>query len=89
MAGEEGYRTALGEGGVVPISKLRTNMRRRLGPEWSMSRVGTPPPHNLYKTHGLVVINNKNNIYSEIFKTTTQSYVLNVTFKFLLPRLFV
>ena len=31
-------------------------------PEWSMSEVGTPPPHNLYKPHVLVYSINNNNI---------------------------
>ena len=47
------------EGGKGPISKLRNNKKRRLGLEWSMSEVGTPPPHNSEKLHGLVAsINN-------------------------------
>ena len=39
------------------------NKRRILGPEWSMSKVGTPPPHNSEKPHGLVesIKNNNNN----------------------------
>ena len=47
MVGEEGNRTAGGEGGEVPISKLRNNKLQSLGPKWSMSEVGTPPLHNL------------------------------------------
>ena len=39
------------------------NKRRILGPEWSMSEVGTPPPHNLEKPQRLVdIINNNNNL---------------------------
>ena len=39
------------------------NKRRSLGPEWSMSKVGTPPPYNLDKPHGLMAsTNNKNNL---------------------------
>ena len=50
------------EGGAGPIS-ASNNKRRSLGPECSMSEVGTPPPHNLDKSHGLVAsINNNNNI---------------------------
>ena len=38
------------------------NKRRILGPECSMSEVGTPPPNNSDKPHGLVdSINNNNN----------------------------
>ena len=32
-----------GRGGLISV---RNNKRRILGPEWSMSKVGTPPPHN-------------------------------------------
>ena len=49
-----------GEVGSGPISKLRNNKRRILGPEWLMFKVGTPPPHNLDKPHGLVASNNNN-----------------------------
>ena len=59
-AGEEGYRMAGGEGGAVPIITLHNNRRRSLGLEWSMCEVGTPPPHNLGETHGLVASNNNN-----------------------------
>ena len=49
------------EGGVGPIS-VCNNKQQNLGPEWSMSKVGTSPPHNLDKPHGLVSsINNNNN----------------------------
>ena len=52
-----------GEGGAGPISKLHNNKQRGLGLVWSMYEVGTPPPHNLDKPHGLVAsINNNNNI---------------------------
>ena len=37
-----------GEGGAVSIS-VRDNKQRILGPECSISKVGTPPPHNLVK----------------------------------------
>ena len=41
---------------------MRNNKQRILGPEWSMSEVGTPPPHNSDKPQGLVEsINNNNN----------------------------
>ena len=60
--GEEGNWTAGGEGGAGPISKVPNNKRRSLGSEWSMSKVGNPPPHNSEKYHGLVAINNNNNI---------------------------
>ena len=50
-------------------ARLKSNKKRRiLGPEWSMSEVGTPTPHNSDKPHGLVdSINNNNNkpIFSE------------------------
>ena len=50
-----------GEGRTGPI-RVHNNKRRSLGPEWSMSEVGTPPPHNLDKPHGLVAsINNNSN----------------------------
>ena len=60
--GEEGNRTAGGEGGAGIISKLRNNKQCSLGPEWSMSEVRTPPPHNLDKPHVLVASNNINNL---------------------------
>ena len=51
-----------GEGWEGPIS-IRKNKRQNLGPKWSISKVGTPPPHNLDKPHVLVAsINNNNNI---------------------------
>ena len=43
--GETGYCMTGGEGGAVPIS-VCNNKRQSLGPEWSMSEVGTPQPHN-------------------------------------------
>ena len=52
-----------GEGGAGPI-RLRNNKRRSLGPEWSMSEVGTPPPHNSDKTHGLGASINNNNMHT-------------------------
>ena len=60
---EAGHRTAGGEGGAGPISKLRNNMIRSLGLEWSMSEVGTPPHHDSEKPHGQVasIKNNNNN----------------------------
>ena len=63
MKGGAVYQAEGGEGGAVTISKLRNNKRRILVLEWSMSKVGTPPPHNLDKPHGLVAsINNNNSI---------------------------
>ena len=60
--GAAGHWTEREEGGAGPISKLRNNKRQIRGTEWSMSKVGNPPPHNLYKIHGLVYsIKNKNN----------------------------
>ena len=60
-AGGEGHQTSGGEGGAGTISKLRNNKQRSLGPEWSMSKVGNPPPHQLDKPHGLVASINNNN----------------------------
>ena len=52
-----------GEGIGTGTISVRNNNRRSLGPEWSMSEVGTPLPHNLDKPHGLVAsINNNNNL---------------------------
>ena len=63
MKGAAVYQAEGGEGEAVTIRKLRNNKRRILGLEWSMSEVGTPPPHNLDKPHGLVAsINNNNSI---------------------------
>ena len=54
--------TAGGEDGAGQMSKLHNNKRRIIGTEWSMSKVGTPSPHNLDNPHGLVAsINNNNN----------------------------
>ena len=39
------------------------NKQQLLGTEWSMSEVGTPPPHNSDKPHGLVDSINNNNIH--------------------------
>ena len=62
-AGEAGHRVAGGEGGAGTIS-VRNNKRQILGLGWSMSKVGTPPPHNLENPHGMVAsTNNNNNIY--------------------------
>ena len=60
-AGEEGRWMAGGEDGEGTTSKLRNNKQRSLGLEWSMSEVGTPPPHSSDKPHGLVASNNNNN----------------------------
>ena len=62
--GETGHHMAEGDYGAVSIS-LRNHNCLSLGPEGSMSKVGTPPPQNLDKSHGLVVsinINNNNNM---------------------------
>ena len=42
---ETGHSMTGGEDGAVQIS-VCNNKRRSLGLEWSMSEVGTPPPHN-------------------------------------------
>ena len=48
-----------GRGGLISV---RNNKRHILGPEWSIYKVGTPPPHYSDKHHGLVdSINNTNN----------------------------
>ena len=63
MPGEARNRTEGGEVGTGPIYKLRNNKRRILGPDWPMSEVVTPPPHNSEKTHGLLEsINNNDKI---------------------------
>ena len=46
-----------GEGGAGSISKIFNNKQQSLGPEWSMFKFGTSPPHNLDKPHGLVTSN--------------------------------
>ena len=58
MAGEELNWTLGGEVGAGPISKLCNNKQQSLGPEWIISKVVTPPPHNFYKPHVLVASNN-------------------------------
>ena len=58
--GEEVNQMVRVESGAGPISKLHNNKQRSLGPEWSMSEVGTPPPHNMDKPHGMVTSNNYN-----------------------------
>ena len=50
-------RIDIRQGGLGSISKLCNNKRRSLGPEWSMSEVGTSPSHNMDKTHRLVFSN--------------------------------
>ena len=61
--GEAGHQIKGGEVGAGQISKVFNNKRQRLGPEWSMSEVGTPSPHHMYKPHGPVAsINNSINI---------------------------
>ena len=57
-----------GEGGSGPIC-VHNNKQWSLGPEWSMSKVGTPPPHNLDKPHGLVASINNNNNMNTIIRT--------------------
>ena len=47
-----------GRGGLIIVRK---NKQRILRPEWSMSEVGTPPPHNAEKPHGLMDSINNNN----------------------------
>ena len=54
MPPPDGHWMSGKEGGAGSISKLCKNKRWSLGPEWSISEVGTSPPHNLYKPHGLV-----------------------------------
>ena len=47
----------------VRRDRLKSNNKRRsLGPEWSMSEVGNPPPHNTEKPHRMVAITNNKNI---------------------------
>ena len=61
--GEAGNQMAQRYCGAGPIS-LFNNKQQNLGLVWSMSGVGTPPPHNSDKPHGLVasINNNSNNI---------------------------
>ena len=44
-----------GHGGF--IFNVRDNKQQSLGPEWSLSEVGTPPPHDSDIPHGLVESN--------------------------------
>ena len=62
-----------GDGGAGPIS-VRNNKRHSLGPEWSMSKVGNPPPNNWDKRYTLVssIINNN--------KGATVLYSMSITF---------
>ena len=76
MAGEAGHRMAQGKGWEGPISKLRNNNRRSLGLEWSMSKVGNPPPHNSEKPHGLVASINYNNIIVSDSGTVVESLLV-------------
>ena len=62
----EAAKSAKGEGGAGPISKLRNNNHRSLGPKWSMSKVGTLPPLIPNKPLGLVASNNNNNNNTKI-----------------------
>ena len=62
VEGEAGHWTEGEEGWAGPISKLGNNKRRSIGSEWSMSKVGTPPTHNLDNPHGLVASINNNNV---------------------------
>ena len=58
---ERGDRTSdirrRGWGGLITE---HNNKRKILGMEWSMSEVGTPPPHNSDKPHGMVESINNN-----------------------------
>ena len=49
-----------GQGGLISVGN---NKQQILDPEWSMFKVGTPPPNNSDKPHGLVdsINNNSNN----------------------------
>ena len=62
-AGDAGNRISGGEGEAGPMIKLRKNKRRSLGPEWSMSKGGTPQSHNPQKPHVLVASINNNNLH--------------------------
>ena len=62
---ENGRRKGWGGRAILKSS----NKRQILGPEWSMSKVGNPPPHNSDKPHGLV--DSINNIHHIIFFHTT------------------
>ena len=69
------HRTTGRDGGEGSISKICNNTQQSLGPEWSMSEVGTLPTHNLDKPHGLVASNThtKHKTHSNI----TRSLLLN------------
>ena len=45
---------AIGAGETGRDIYLRNNKKQSLGPEQSLTEVGTPPPHHLFKLHGLV-----------------------------------
>ena len=67
LSGEAGYGMSGGEVWAGPIS-VRNNKRRFLGSEWSMSEVGTPPPHISEKPNGLVaIINNNRHIFMYVY----------------------
>ena len=58
-----------------PIS-IRKNKRQNLGPKWSISEVGTPPPHNLDKPHVLLAsINNNNFLHSKKSNDISVTYI--------------
>ena len=51
--------------GVVRFrSKIHNNNKRSLGPEQSLSKVGTLPPHDSYIPHGPVASNTHTYIYT-------------------------
>ena len=56
-----------GLGGFIGV---RNNKRQILVMEWSMSKVGTPPPHNSDKPHILMdsINNNNNNVNNSLFE---------------------
>ena len=45
-------------------SKIHNNKKRSLGPEQSLSKVGTLPPHDSYIPHGPVDSNTHTYIYT-------------------------
>ena len=45
-------------------SKIHNNKKRSLGPEQSLSKVGTLPPHDSYIPHGPVASNTHTYIYT-------------------------
>ena len=55
---------------------IRNNKQHILGPEWSMYEVGTPPPHNSEKPHGLVASINYNNIIVSDSGTVVESLLV-------------